>query len=167
MLKPDAFGITASSLCAIHCVATPLAVSLLPAVAGEAWESPLVHQLCAVFVTAFCLAAAIQGYRRHGDYRPLIPFALGLSIVIGATFFLPGHVHHSYEMPTLVAGSLILVLGHVLNYRKAEQCCTPAHDLAHEADAPGLAGETSSCCSHSAPHAEEVPVLVDSVESDK
>lgn len=119
----DIFGISASSLCAIHCMATPLVLAVLPTVAGEAWESPLTHQIFAGMVALFCGMAAYQGFRKHADWKPLVPLAVGLLCVIIATFFLPEDVHEVYEMPILCFGSLVLVIGHVWNLRKLSQCC--------------------------------------------
>lgn len=119
----DVFGITASTICAVHCMATPVAMALLPVYAGEAWESPLAHQLCAGAVALFCLLAAVQGYRRHADWRPLTPLALGLLLVITATFLLPESLHELYETPVLCFGSFALVIGHIWNLRRLSQCC--------------------------------------------
>jgi len=119
----DVFGITASTICAVHCIATPLAMVFLPAVAGEAWESPLAHQLCAAAVALFCLMAAVQGYRKHADWKPVAPLAVGLLLVITATFFLPESLHELYETPVLCLGSFALVVGHLWNIRRLSQCC--------------------------------------------
>jgi hypothetical protein len=119
----DVFGITASTICAVHCIATPIAMAFLPAVAGEAWESPLAHQLCAGAVALFCLMAAIQGYKKHSDWKPLAPLAFGLLAVLTATFLLPENLHELYETPVLCLGSFALVLGHIWNIRRLSQCC--------------------------------------------
>ncbi len=119
----DCFGITASTVCAVHCIATPIAMAVLPAYAGEAWESPLAHQLCAGAVALFCLTAAYQGYRKHNDWKVVAPLAVGLFLVIAATFLLPESLHELYETPVLCLGSFALVLGHILNIRRLSQCC--------------------------------------------
>jgi hypothetical protein len=118
----DAFGIAASSICAVHCIATPIAMAILPSVAGEAWESPLAHQVCASAVAIFCLMAAYQGYKQHSDWKVLMPLALGLLLVICATFLLP-ESWELYEMPILCTGSAALVIGHIWNLRRLSQCC--------------------------------------------
>ena len=119
LAEADLFGIAASSICAIHCIATPIALALLPTYVGEAWESPLVHQLCAGGVALFCIMAAAQGYKKHQEAKVLIPMGLGLLFVIVATFFLP----EQYEMPVLSMGSAALVIGHIWNMRRVSQCC--------------------------------------------
>jgi hypothetical protein len=121
--RTDLFGITASTICAVHCIATPIAIALLPHYIGEAWESPFVHQLCAGFVALFCLSAAYQGYRKHNDWRIVAPLALGLFLVVAATFLLPEPLHELYETPVLCFGSFALVAGHLLNIRRLAQCC--------------------------------------------
>ncbi len=121
--RTDIFGITASTTCAIHCMATPIAMTLLPHFAGEAWESPLAHQLCAGAVALFCLMAAVQGYRKHSDWIVLTPLAVGLLLVMTATFLLPEALHELYETPVLCLGSFALVIGHIWNIRRLTQCC--------------------------------------------
>lgn len=119
----DLFGISASTICAVHCIAAPIAIAVLPHYAGEIWESPLVHQLCAGAVALFCLTAAYQGYRKHNDWRVVAPLALGLFFVTLATFLLPESLHELYETPVLCLGSFTLVIGHLLNIRRLSQCC--------------------------------------------
>lgn len=169
--RTDAFGITASTLCAIHCVATPIAVAMLPSVAGEVWESPLVHQICAFAVAAFCLLAANQGYKKHRDWRLLIPFAVGLTLVLVATFILPGIVSEAYEMPTLVSGSLILVFGHILNLKRTDECCQGDCDSIALAISNGSADDGAGIADLSdlsgGGTVVTEPVLVESSESDK
>lgn len=119
----DVFGITASTICAVHCALTPIVLVALPACAGEIWASELTHQLCAGAVAVFCLLAAYQGYRKHSDWKPLAPLALGLLLVVTATFLLPENFHELYEMPVLCLGSFALVLGHISNIRRISSCC--------------------------------------------
>jgi hypothetical protein len=121
--RTDLFGITASTICAVHCMATPLAMTFLPYYAGQMWESELTHQLCAGAVALFCLTAAYQGYRKHNDWKVVAPLAVGLFFVILATFLLPESLHELYETPVLCFGSFALVLGHILNIRRLSQCC--------------------------------------------
>lgn len=116
------FGITASTICAVHCIATPIAMAFLPAFAGEVWESAWVHQLCAGAVALFCLMAAYQGYSKHADWKVLSPLAIGLLLVICATFLLP-ESWELYEMPILCSGSAALVIGHIWNIRHLSECC--------------------------------------------
>jgi hypothetical protein len=140
---------------------------MLPSVVGKAWESPLVHQICAFAVVLFCIMAAYQGFQKHKDWRLLIPFAIGLTLVLVATFVLPGVVDESYEMPTLVSGSLILVLGHVLNLRRTDECCEGDCDSIKAAtEAEPTTGILDDLQASGAIPASE-PVLIESSESDK
>ncbi len=67
--------------------------------------------------------AAVQGYRKHADWVVLTPLAVGLLLVVIATFLLPESVHELYETPILCTGSFALVLGHIWNIRRLSQCC--------------------------------------------
>lgn len=118
------WGTAASALCAVHCLATPLVLATLPAYIGQAWESPIVHQFFAAFIVVCCLSACIPGYLKHKDRR--VPFIMcgGLSIILIA-LLLPEAVLGSWEIPLLFLGSLILVIGNIMNYRKVGSCCHP------------------------------------------
>jgi hypothetical protein len=98
-------------------------MALLPHVAGEMWESPLAHQICASLVVVFCVMAIVQGYVKHNDCKVVSPLAVGLLAVLTATLLLPEAMHEIYETPVLCFGSFALVVGHVLNIRKLTQCC--------------------------------------------
>ena len=62
----DLAGIGASSLCVLHCVATPLLVVILPVV--EAVEKQT-HAAFALAILGIGLLAFWPGYRRHSRWR--------------------------------------------------------------------------------------------------
>lgn len=134
--RTDIFGIVASSVCAIHCAATPLVIAILPTVAGEVWESELVHQICAGAVTLFCLLAAYQGFKKHYDILLMLPLFAGLILVLTATFGLPEELHEHYETPVLCLGSVALIIGHILNIRKLASCCHACEPISAQQTVP-------------------------------
>lgn len=105
----DAFAIGLSGLCLIHCLALPIAASLLP-LAGAWAEAPWVHWAFALTATPVSLWALTRR-------RAAAPLALGLAglglLFMGAA----GLPDHASETTVTVAGGLALTLAHILNWR--------------------------------------------------
>ena len=77
----DRIGISASLLCAVHCIAAPFMLLLLPA-AGSVWSHPAVHWVLAVLVVPLALWVLYNGYRKHGNRLTLIAASLGALLIV-------------------------------------------------------------------------------------
>ncbi|WP_413581706.1 MerC domain-containing protein [Bdellovibrio sp. HCB288] len=119
----DRLGIYLSSLCAIHCLLTPVFLLALPAL-GEVFESTWVHMSMAAFILPIGLFAFWSGYKHHRQMKVVSMGVGGLLLVCIGTL-----MHHELEeiLPQLphntvtILGSVLLVTAHFLN-RKACQC---------------------------------------------
>lgn len=69
----DRLGVVGSSLCLIHCMATPLLVVWLPLVASERFEGALAVALVAFATLSVGLSLA------RGRLLPAAPYTLGLA----------------------------------------------------------------------------------------
>ncbi len=103
----DLVAIGLSGLCMIHCLALPLAAALLP-MAGAWAEAEWVHWAFALTAAPISLWSLTRRPRR-------VPIGLGLTglglLFAGAAEF----PSHEAETVVTVAGSLVLVVAHVLN----------------------------------------------------
>lgn len=77
----DRVGIGASLLCAIHCLAAPFLLLLLPA-AGSVWSHPAVHWVLAVLVLPLALWVLYNGYRKHRSRLTLVAASLGALLIV-------------------------------------------------------------------------------------
>lgn len=77
----DRIGISASLLCAVHCLAAPFLLLLLPA-AGSVWSHPAVHWVLAVFVVPLALWVLYNGYRKHGSRLTLVAATAGALLIV-------------------------------------------------------------------------------------
>ena len=113
----DATGIILSTLCFLHCLAVPfIATGALAWVASEAIHIGLTVALAGVVVLV-----AWPGYQRHR--RAVVPALLvaGLALLIAAV--LGEEALGDYAETILTAlGSVVLVLGHILNLRFRRTC---------------------------------------------
>lgn len=115
----DRVGACASTICAVHCLLTGLALGLL----SVGWLGFLANPILegvflgvAVLIGTF---AVVHGVRRHGSYRPAVLFAIGLTAIVVAQL-----LHARYEMTLAhgllsATGGVFLVLFHLMNQRMA------------------------------------------------
>lgn len=107
-------AVSASLLCLVHCLALPILLLALPGMAGLFFGSEAFHPVALALVVPLALAAFRLGYRRHRTRRPALLGLAGMGCLIAA--LLPGFGKQG-ETGLTVAGSLLLVAGHVMNWR--------------------------------------------------
>lgn len=109
----DGAAIGVSTLCIIHCLALPLLVVALPALAAVA-EVEWVHKALVLVAAPVSLFAMT---RLHGVEGRLLISALivvGLALLIAGAFV---EALHDHEVLLTVAGALILSVAHILRWR--------------------------------------------------
>lgn len=110
----EAAAASASILCLVHCLALPLLL-LLPGILGLWFLSESFHIAAFAFIVPSALAAFMLGYRRHHALTPALCGMAGIILLAGA--LVPG-ISEIAETGLTVVGSLLLLAGHGLNWRK-------------------------------------------------
>src|SRR5260370_9328062 len=90
----DRLGIIASALCFVHCILTPVVLSLSAVWAHYLPSEELFHRALAVLVAAIGCFAFISGYRKHRRLRVLLLLTAGFSFIFFVDYlvdFLPTH----------------------------------------------------------------------------
>ncbi len=108
----DFFGFSASFLCAIHCMAMPLILSLGLA-GGLPWlENPFLEW--GLILSTFLIAgwSLVRSIAQHGQYKPLLIAIIGFIIIL-AVHFLEGSLEHYLAA---IGGSAI-AYAHYVNWR--------------------------------------------------
>ncbi|WP_183029990.1 MerC domain-containing protein [Altericroceibacterium spongiae] len=113
----ESTALTASFLCLIHCLALPLLLLILPGILGVFAASEGFHLAAFLLVAPAAFIAFWLGYRRHGA---IVPALTGLAGVICLAAALLPRLH-DWETLITVAGSLLLVTGHIWNWRKRRE----------------------------------------------
>jgi hypothetical protein len=117
----DTAGVTASVLCLIHCLATPVIISLFPDIIpylpGDAWF----HRLLAVGILLCGLAGFVPGYRIHRRRSLLALIVAGITLILVVACSGEG-LNRNTELVLSVTGSLLLVTAHLLNRSFCLQC---------------------------------------------
>ncbi len=113
----DQIGMTVSSICFFHCMATPVLLLTLPWL-GEYFDDPIFHIFIFFMVVPIGLYAFLQGYRHHRKATVLVLGLPGL-LIVGAGAFLPHAWVPGFSREAItVIGSLFLITAHAIN-RKA------------------------------------------------
>lgn len=110
----DRVGVSLSGACALHCLATPLFVTVLSVTPlGEEIEGPMIAIALALAAVTFS-----AGFVRNTTILPLLLLVTAAPLMIASRCF-----HHPVlETSLLVAGAILLSIGHVVNLRRAHDC---------------------------------------------
>jgi len=140
----DNFGATASLLCAIHCLAMPLLLTLLPALGLSFLLNENLEKAFVLGTIALASFNSCWGYRLHKRSRVFIFIFIGSALLLLATFaFDHQHLHHGHDLThthdnlrpqdsflgltMLVCGAITLAIGHILNRFFCNSCKKHAH----------------------------------------
>src|ERR1700761_7051606 len=82
-IPADQLGAWTSALCAVHCVLTPVILSISAVSAHLLPSEERTHRLLAVVVAALGTIALIKGYRNHRHLRVLFLMLAGLACIFG------------------------------------------------------------------------------------
>lgn len=110
----DGLAVGASVLCLIHCLALPIVIAALPALAARLDLGERFHLGVLAFALPVSAVALGEGWRRHRGLTPLFVGAAGLVLLAAGLAF---EDWVAVETGVTVAGSLLLAGAHVANWR--------------------------------------------------
>lgn len=118
----DRIGITATSLCALHCILLPVLLPALPLLgigflADHVWEHVFL-----IFTAILGSVALFSGFKRY--HRRLYPFYL---LFLGVAIYWQKHDFSEQIQPYfIILGATLIVSAHVLNIKLCNSCkkCT-------------------------------------------
>lgn len=115
----DRWGMVASALCVVHCIATPFAALVLPAIAAT---EGVTHGALGLAIVLFALLAFAPGLKVHGKRRVLALGMVGLALVWTALLLPEGWVADTSRDGLTVAGGLAMFAAHVFNVVLCRRC---------------------------------------------
>ncbi len=101
----------------VHCVVLPLLILALPMLARWLSIPESAHLWLLAFAAPAAALALSLGFRMHRQWVPLVAGAAGLAL-LGTAIFVEG----AEETALTVAGSILIISGHVLNLRLRQRC---------------------------------------------
>jgi len=119
----DKASISLSFLCAVHCLAMPLLVTLLPALVALPMADEAFHKWMLFGVIPISSAALFMGCKKHKRYRVLITGFIGLAILTAAALIGHDVLGEIGEKALTVIGAAVLAIGHFWNYRACQDNC--------------------------------------------
>ena len=126
----DKMAASLSLLCALHCMAFPVIIVMLPSLAALQFDDEAFHTWMVLSVIPISVYALTMGCKQHKRYRLLGLGLFGLLFLLSAV--LPGDelITDSWEKALTVTGAITISLGHYWNYslcRRQESCACPDH----------------------------------------
>lgn len=127
----DIAAIGLSSACAIHCLALPALLVLLPSLTALPLENEAFHFWMVIAVLPISLFALTLGCKQHKRYQLLAVGLSGLALLVLA-LLLEDTLGENGEKILTLLGSSLLVIGHWFNYQycqKKDDCkpCQSPH----------------------------------------
>ena len=123
----DRLGITATSLCALHCIFLPVLLPALPLLglsflADHAWE-----HIFLVITGILGTFALFSGFKKY--HKRLYPFyLLFLGIVI---YWIKHDFSEALEPYFIIVGASLIVAAHIINLKLCNNCKQCADDKCH------------------------------------
>jgi len=129
--KLDNIGMTASTLCAIHCAIVPLVFTSLPLIGLGFLANPWVEW--SMIILALFIGVSSIGMSYFRTHRRLLPLTLliaGFMVIIAGHLFITGWV----EGIIVPLGGFTIATAHFVNYKYAGACksCDHAADDVHQ-----------------------------------
>ncbi len=124
----DAIGFTASTLCAIHCAATPLLLTVLPLAGLKFLAHPTIEAAMIVLSVMIGATSMVHGYRKHHrQFTALLILIAGFAIIFAGHFVLP----EPYGELAIPSGAGTVAFAHLVNWRLCRQQRLYGSDFAH------------------------------------
>lgn len=114
----DQVGAGLSLVCAVHCMATPLLLSLLPFVGLGFLANEVVENLLLGTSLVLAVGSLCWGFHIHHQRRTLLLLGAALLFIVGGRFSL----EETVEVVCVVLGAGLLASGHLLNRHLCKTC---------------------------------------------
>lgn len=108
----DIAGASASFLCVLHCLVTPLLITILPVLVATEAET---HRSFAALILVIGILAFVPGYRKHKKIVIPAAGAAGITAIIAAALLPEMAGGESFETLLVVSGGLVLIGAHLRN----------------------------------------------------
>lgn len=118
----DRLGAWTSALCVVHCLLTPVVLSLSAVVSHFLPAEESVHRGFAVLVALFGVLALVSGFRRHRRRRVLLLMVSGVGLIAATAWWGDRLPTHMAEVAVTLLGSTLMIAAHRLNHTFCKSC---------------------------------------------
>lgn len=124
---PDRIGIWTSALCVVHCLITPVLLSMSAVFVHFLPSEERVHRTLAIFIALIGCIALVRGFRMHRRVRVLGLMAAGLACIFFGAFQGDRLGAHWQEVLVTFIGSALMITSHRLNHTFCRDCACADH----------------------------------------
>ena len=130
-LKMDKAAVGLSLMCVAHCLLTPIAIVMLPALGATFLEDERFHYVILFLVLPTSLLALTIGCRKHRRVEIVLIGLTGLFILFSVLIIGEELLGKFGEKATTVLGTLIIAFAHVRNFMlcRRHECNTEENFL--------------------------------------
>jgi hypothetical protein len=118
----DQIGVWTSTACVIHCLVTPIVLSISSVSAHFLPSEERTHRTLAVVIAALGAIALVRGYRRHRSSRVLVLMVVGLIFIFGGAYWGDCLPSHAAEVLVTLIGSGFMIAAHRMNHTFCRNC---------------------------------------------
>jgi uncharacterized membrane protein YfcA len=118
----DRVGMVASAACFVHCLLTPVVLSLISVYAHFLPSEEHIHRVLAVCVATIGALSLLLGYRKHRRQSVLHLMAAGLLAIFAGAFWGDRLPSHWVEVFVTLSGSVCLICAHRRNHTFCRRC---------------------------------------------
>lgn len=115
-LKMDKAAVGLSLMCVAHCLLTPIAIVMLPALGATFLEDERFHYAILFLVLPTSLLALAIGCRKHRRIEIVLIGLTGLALLFSVLIIGEDSLGEFGEKATTVFGTLIIAFAHVRNF---------------------------------------------------
>ena len=119
----DKLAVYLSAICAVQCLALPIAMLFLPSLSLLPLSEELFHALLLFLVIPVSIFAMVMGCKKHKSYNIIFYGALGLSILLISAVYGHDLFGESGEIASTLVGTSVLSFGHIKNQNLCKECC--------------------------------------------
>jgi len=117
----DQIAISASALCAIHCLCLPLLLGVFPALSSSIFGQEAFHQLLLWLVIPLSLFSLTLGCKRHKNKLVAVLGLIGIAILYFTAAFGHDLLGEFYERVATLIGASAIAAAHIRNFSLRRQ----------------------------------------------
>ena len=119
-IKIDKAAIGLSLLCVVHCVLTPIAIVMFPAVGATVLDDERFHDALVLFVLPISIYSLGLGYRKHRHRQILLLGFIGLFLMSLISILGEAILGEIREAVLTMIGATIVAVAHFRNFKACQ-----------------------------------------------
>ena len=117
----DKYAISASAICAMHCLCLPLLLGFFPALSTTIFGQEMFHQLLIWLVIPLSLISLSLGCKRHKSWFVAMSGLAGMIVLIFTATLGHDVLGENGERVATLFGATLIAVGHLRNFTLCRQ----------------------------------------------